>query len=124
MHGQINLVSELGRGTTTTFWIPFSKPQSTKRGSPLEGVGLVPERSGLLVSIPGCYSAPQSVVGDLQDMAPPLHLDSRTSTGSGLVSPGEEKTEDLVEKELDRKDVHVLIVEDKYVVIPIRMCSF
>lgn len=109
MHGEINLSSELGRGTTTTFWIPFHKPQSRKRGSPLVDANTAPNGYWSDETKSRCLSAPQSLAGDPhQNLAPP----SRTGTGSEPMSSEEGSNE-----EIDRKNIHVLIVEDKYVTI-------
>src|SRR3954470_22098676 len=35
MHGQIDLESRLGQGTTASFWIPFNKAPYQDDGSPL-----------------------------------------------------------------------------------------
>lgn len=125
MYGGIDLKSELGLGTTTRFWIPFNKPQSTKLGSPLKDARPVPERFHSNRSTPGCLSASQSVNGDLlQNMAPPDHLNSRTGTGLGPMSPERGPEDEPVHREIDRHNIHVLVVEDKYVVFPSRVCSF
>ena len=117
MHGEISLRSELGRGTTTTFWIPFNKPQSRKRSSPLANANSAPEGywSGMTKS--RCPSAPQSVVGDLHNVALPGHLNSRTGTGSETMSSEVDSNEGSVQQEIDRRTVHVLVVEDKYITI-------
>ncbi|KAI1485311.1 hypothetical protein F5X96DRAFT_674757 [Biscogniauxia mediterranea] len=43
MNGRITLQSTVGHGTTATFWIPFSKPQSPSASSLVE-VGHLPDR--------------------------------------------------------------------------------
>ena len=124
MRGEINLTSELGQGTTTTFWIPFNKPQSTERGSPFTDARPVPESFRSEMTAYKCHSATQSVNGDLQQNSiTRSHLNSRTSTGFGSMSPKEGSNESPIQEVVDRKDVHVLIVEDKYVVVQFRMCS-
>ncbi|KAL9136325.1 MAG: hypothetical protein Q9175_002470 [Cornicularia normoerica] len=116
MYGGIDLKSELGLGTTTTFWIPFNKPQSTKLGSPLKDARPVPERFHSNRSTPGCLSASQSVNGDLlQNMAPPDHLNSRTGTGLGPMSLERGPEDEPVHREIDRHNIHVLVVEDNAV---------
>lgn len=120
MHGDINLKSEFGLGTTTTFWIPFNKPRSSTLGSPLRDARPVPGSFRSDTSIPGCLSDAHSVDGDLQqNVAPPDHLNGRTGTGLGPMPPGEDPNEESVQREIDRGHVHVLVVEDKYVVISI-----
>ena len=124
MHGGISLRSELGRGTTTTFWIPFNKPHSTKHSLPVVDASSAPEGYWSDVMKSRCLSAPQSVVGDLQNVAPPNHLNSRTGTGSEPMSSGEGSNEGSSQQEIDRENVHVLIVEDKYVRVYSRISSF
>ena len=109
MHGEISLTSELGLGTTTTFWIPFNKPQSTKRRPPLAVTDSAPERLWTDVTgRSGCLSAPASS----------SHLNSQTRTGSEPTSSEEGSSEEPVQEEIDRNNTHVLVVEDKYVILP------
>lgn len=119
MHGGIDLKSELGQGTTAIFWIPFNKSQSTKLGSPLRDTKPVSEAFRSDTSMNGRYSTTQIVVGDsLQNAVPPGHLSSRTGTGLEATNSEERLSEDSVQREVDRKSIHVLVVEDKYVEIP------
>ena len=113
MHGEINLLSELGQGTTTTFWIPFNKPQITKRNLPLVDSRPVPERFQADETYPGCRSSTQSVIADMQVMTPPAIVDSRARDSLGPIPLEEVLNEGLVQQEVDRKNVHVLVVEDK-----------
>lgn len=122
MHGEINLRSELGQGTTTTFWIPFNKTQATKLGSPLIDARSVPEMSRSDTSRDRCFSAPQSVVEDSLQSTP-SHFISRSGSGLGAMTPEEGSIQESVQQEVDRKSIHVLVVEDKYVAIPSRVCS-
>ena len=118
MHGEISLTSELGQGTTTTFWIPFNKPQSTDRSLPLADTSSAPERLWSDVTRrSGCPSAPQSVVGDPQNRASSTHLNGKTQNSSEPTSSEEGSSEEPVQEEVDRKNTHVLIVEDKYVIL-------
>ena len=118
MHGGISLTSELGIGTTTKFWIPFSKPQSTKLSSPDLAARSIPERFGSEKSIPGCFSASQSVGGDIAQYETPLSdLSGGIGTGERPVPPEKGPSEDSVQQEVDRKSIHILVVEDKYVVV-------
>ena len=114
MHGEISLTSELGQGTTTTFWIPFNKPQTTKRSPPLADTSSAPARLWSDVTgRSGCLSAPQSVVGDPQNRASSGPLNSQTQTSLESTSSEEGSNE-----EIDRNNTHVLVVEDKYVILP------
>ena len=124
MHGDINLTSELGQGTTTTFWIPFNKAQSTKHSPHLVDATSAPERLCSNVTKSRCLPNSPSVIGHvLQNVAPPSPLISRTGTHSEPMSSGQDSNEEPVQQEIDRKTVHVLIVEDKYVTVPSRRCS-
>ena len=117
MHGEISLTSEIGQGTTTTFWIPFNKPQSTKR-TPLADTNFAPEKTWFDVTRrSGCHSATQSVAEDPQNRASSNHLNSQTRTSSEPTSSGEASSEEPVQEEIDRANTHVLVVEDKYVIL-------
>ena len=112
-------------GTTTKFWIPFNKPHSTKFGSPDLAARSVPERFRSDKSIRGCFSASQSVNGDVAHYETPLsRLSGGNGTGVGPVPPGEGLSEEPVQQEVDRKSIHILVVEDKYVVISSCACTF
>ena len=118
MHGGISLTSELGVGTTTKFWIPFNKAHSTKFSSPDLAAGSIPERFGSQKSIPGCPSASQSVSGDVaHDQTPLSGLSGGIGPGVGAVPPEEGPSEDSLQQEVDRENIHILVVEDKYVVV-------
>ena len=105
-------------GTTTKFWIPFNRPHSTKFGSPDLAARSIPERIRPEQSIPGCFSASQSVSGDVAHYETPLGGSSGgIGTGMGPVPPEEGPSEDSAQQEVDRKNIHILVVEDKYVVL-------
>ena len=124
MHGDINLTSELGQGTTTTFWIPFNKVQSTKHSPHLVDAASAPERLCSNVTKSRCLPTPPSVIGHLlRNVAPPSPLISRTGSYPEPMSSGQDSNEEPVQQEIDRKTVHILIVEDKYVTIPSHRCS-
>ena len=113
------MVSELGQGTTTTFSIPFNKPQSNQPGSPFMDARPRSEKFSSNRGIPGCFSATPSINGDLgQNSSPSRHLNSRTTTDVGWSPPEEGSKGEPIQQEIDRKSVHVLLVEDKYVTIP------
>ena len=119
MHGEISLTSELGQGTTTTFWIPFNKLQSTKRRPPLSNTNSAPERLWSDVTRrSGCLSAPQSVDGDLRNRTSFSRPNSQNRTSSERTSFEEGSSDEPVQEEIDRNNTHVLIVEDKYVILP------
>lgn len=117
MHGAIDLKSKFGQGTTAIFWIPFNKSRSANLGSPLVDTRPVPEVLRRDTSTTGHRTPPHIVVGDaLQNAAPPGHLSSGTGNGLEVVTPGIYLSEESVQQEVDRKNIHVLVVEDKYVV--------
>ena len=111
-------------GTTTKFWIPFNKPQSTKFSSPDVAAISIPERFRSETSIPGCSSASQSVSGDVAHYEnPPSRLSGRIGTDVGPVPLEEVPGEDSVQQEVDRKNIQILVVEDKYAVISFCACT-
>ena len=124
MRGRISLESELGKGTKATFWIPFNKAQFTNRQSPLVDLGAIPDRLKSEMSVSGCTSdyvngsvtPPISPSSESLNIKPghrkqisgslPVH-----SPPSGDGSDVERSIEDI-----DRKETHVLVVEDKYMI--------
>ena len=121
MHGEIHLNSELGRGTKATFWIPFNKPQFTGGSSPLVDLGSIPDRLMSEMSVSGCASdrlggsntPPMSPLGDVLGI--PGSHDKNSRCGSGFDTPLSRDALDLEPgpQDLDRKGIHVLVVEDK-----------
>ena len=116
MHGQITLESALDRGTTATFSIPFNRPQYPNRDSPLIDIGSLPTRLQSDISVSGCGSdeilsntPPQSPldVSSLKKLSRSLQFNSNAS--SRTVDSGQT----MEAKGLDRKRIHVLVVEDK-----------
>lgn len=110
MNGQISLESLLGVGTKATFSIPFNKPQYRNGTATL--VSLVPDPQ-LTMSVSGCTSAD----GRGNGTPPPCNLDllkSQQNCNHGkqaLRSANSNQETSL--SELDRKNTHVLVVEDK-----------
>lgn len=124
MNGQINLESSLGTGTKATFSIPFNKPQFRNGSAPL--IDLVPDRH-LAMSMSGCTS------NEERGSSPPpqsphdsLGADKLFQNGNHgkpaapFVIPNRETNLPLAE----RKKIHVLVVEDKYVVFVFHHTSF
>ena len=120
MHGEITLDSTLGVGTCATFSIPFHKPQFRSGTSPLINLEPIPPRLQSDLSLSSCTSENGSVT-------PPSTSTKTVEKGSGLEkdrpksrrSPGAFPTSLHAEglSEAERRDVHVLVVEDKYVAI-------
>ena len=119
MHGQIALDSELGRGTKARFWIPFNKSQFPLRDSPLVQLDSIPTRLQSEMSMSGRASEARS-----SDGTPPIspgadsigvrgHRKQQHSRNGSLNSPMGLNEE--IMPEIDRKRIHVLVVEDKYV---------
>lgn len=113
MRGEIELVSKLGFGTTTTFCLPFHKTQLKLSRSPPSSF-----RPDLKTLQQGLFDlAPTSGlenIGDSTKPAKPHPLQKTTITLGQETSPGdpflEEGSEGL---DIDRGGVHVLVVEDK-----------
>jgi PAS domain S-box-containing protein len=112
MHGDIDLDSVLGQGTTATFWIPFSKAPYQDDGSPLIDLSSIPDRLQSDVSV-SC--------GSSNDHTPPqtpkLHTVSPNVHGQGGSSPSAANSSisdhSISLPESERKKVQVLVVEDK-----------
>lgn len=111
MHGEIRLESEIGQGTTTTFWVPFHRATT-------------PEASSLMkIKIDHCIpsshhliSNPASVqpVQKIEHMEVPKMHRMNASEPTLLVPPTTEiVTQVSSSKEQDRKNIKVLVVEDK-----------
>lgn len=129
MHGQITLDSTLGSGTKATFSIPFNKPQFTNGPTPLIDIGSIPDRLQSEFSVSGCTSdydhgsstPPQSPV---EMLGVNKHLSHRQHTEHGLSissAPNSDSEANLLES--DRKNIHVLVVEDKYVINICVLCQ-
>lgn len=121
MHGQIALDSSLGIGTAATFSIPFSKPHFVNGPTPLISIGSIPDRLQSDLSVSGCTSehdrgsstppqSPLEMLGTHKHAALSQHAD-RGSSASLNILPDLE----ACLSESDRHNIHVLVVEDKYV---------
>lgn len=119
MNGTITLESSLGSGTKATFSIPFNKPQFRNGLSPL--IGLVPDRL-LELSVSGCASSEGR--GSTSATPPPSPQEAlrvgkalhNNQNGNHRVLPsGVIPNSEPSLLEADRKNTHVLVVEDKYV---------
>jgi PAS domain S-box-containing protein len=112
MHGDIDLNSVLGQGTTATFWIPFSKAPYQDDGSPLIDLSSIPDRLQSDVSV-SC--------GSSDDHTPPqtpnLHNASIKVHGRGGSSPSVVNSSipdhSISLSDSERNKVQVLVVEDK-----------
>lgn len=121
MRGEIKLESELGRGTKATFWIPFNKPQFTGRNSPLIDIGSIPDRLQSELSVSGCASdqrsgsttPPQSPAVDSSGAVVNHHGKRRFDSQTMQSQPPGVSAQEEAAQDVDRKQVHVLVVEDK-----------
>lgn len=128
MNGEIKLESELGRGTKTTFSIPFHKAHVGQGDLPSVGLGSDPAtpgriRANLVVS--GEVSDGPSGTGDAwQNLPTELQAQAQSPLESDCVSKTETlrwkpiAVTDTTDREIsqhavDRKSIHVLVVEDK-----------
>lgn len=107
MKGQIWLDSKLGQGTTATFWIPFARASYSDDGSPLIDLASIPDRLQSDVSVS---------IGSSEDHIPPLTPRDSLNGHSRVQSfPIGGKVPDHLTNipESERKNTHVLVVEDK-----------
>ena len=109
MHGDIDLESKLGQGTTATFWIPFSKAPYQDDGSPLVDLSSIPDRLQSDVSV-SC--------GSSEDHTPPLTPklgNGSAMRGDSLSSVLNSSLSDHLNSlsDTERNKVEVLVVEDK-----------
>jgi PAS domain S-box-containing protein len=109
MKGQIWLDSKLGQGTTATFWIPFARASYSDDGSPLVDLASIPDRLQSDASVS---------VGSSEDHTPPLTPRDSVNGHSRMQSfPLGGKLPDHLTSipESERKNTHVLVVEDNHI---------
>ena len=116
MHGKITLDSVLGSGTKATFSIPFNKPQFGGR-SPLVGLDSIPDRLRSEMSVSACASdREQHSPGSCVESPPSGQIKAHTSVSSDPQIPPSLLLDQETNLSTDeRKNIHVLVVEDKYV---------
>ncbi|KAI1323554.1 hypothetical protein F5Y16DRAFT_336228 [Xylariaceae sp. FL0255] len=115
MKGKIELQSSAGNGTTATFWIPFTKPQTPERAA-LVDIGPLPDRLQSELSASCNSSEPEhylnSPISDvkhsssLPDMSRPKGRPRATPLPLHLVADG-----DTLSMQ-ERANIQVLVVED------------
>ncbi|KAJ2895643.1 Two-component system protein A [Zalerion maritima] len=108
MHGRITLDSQLGCGTTASFWIPFNKPQGPQIG--VVGVDALPQRLQSDISV-SCNSGSDP---DPMNVATTPTLEAAQDKGRSplrTVTLGD--AEDLSPSE--RAKMHILVVEDNQI---------
>ncbi|KAF2835529.1 hypothetical protein M501DRAFT_988825 [Patellaria atrata CBS 101060] len=118
MHGEIELDSKLGVGTSAWFWIPFSKAQDSADGSPLIELGSIPDRlrSDMSVSVGsseggGSQLSPKNSIKKINNS-----MQSKLSreTTPPIMRALHEETMNLQESS-ERQNIHILIVEDNHI---------
>lgn len=110
MHGEIELESRLGQGTKAAFWIPFNKAQYQPEGTPLIDIDAIPDRLQSDVSV-SCGSSEEP--GGTPPMTPAGRPPS-IGSASGPLNFHHVLPDHLFSlSDAERKDVHVLVVEDK-----------
>ena len=115
MRGTIDLESTLGNGTKATFSIPFNKPQFRGGNAPLVSLDLIPDRLQGELSVSGRGSEhsprnPSPPVNATPSVVPKVR---KSSSGDepAIKSRPQEPNDDV--SKLERKKIHILIVEDK-----------
>ena len=119
MHGEITLDSVLGTGTKATFSIPFNKAQFRGGSAPLIDIGSIPERLQSEASVSGCGSDPErvSTTPPISPLDAPIHKRHQPSLSSDAIPIRPPLTAVPVDNEnalheSDRKNTHILVVED------------
>ena len=120
MHGGIELKSELGRGTNTTFWICFHKPQLRAAVQPPIKLRPIPSRLEPEPSTTERHFRDQNT-GDarleISSVAPNPSLANAALDAYQLftaIKPASRTEEEpLSVHDIDRKKIHILVVEDK-----------
>ena len=115
MKGQIWLDSKLGQGTTATFWVPFNKAPSKDGGSPLVNLESIPDRlqSDISVSCGSSEGHTPPLTPQISNGHARIRSLSKTHIPDHLMSLSDSQ----------RQKVHILVVEDKYVLYVPRDCS-
>lgn len=111
MKGRITLDSNLGMGTTATFWIPFSKPQGAQRMDGLVEIGALPDRLASEMSV-SCNSSEYEQLSS----TPPASSEFLSDKHGFPKRQRSTRTPPTSEFDLsaaERSKIHVLVVEDK-----------
>lgn len=120
MHGDIFLDSKLGVGTIATFWIPFKRCEFVPNAGPLVDISTIPDRlqSELSISVSSSDDrggTPPITPVDGHGKVSSSHHRSYSGNlpvqRTGLIS-----VDDVTQlSESERKDIHVLVVEDNQI---------
>ena len=113
MHGTISLQSKLDQGTIATFSVPFNKPQFQRATVPLVNLGALPDRfhSGL-----SCTTSSRGTDTNAGRTSPPLRppaVEDFVNADASTHQPGHSAAPSHTPlSEAQRKEFHVLVVED------------
>lgn len=112
MRGNIALESRLGQGTVATFWIPFHKAPYQTAESPVIDIGSIPDRLQNDMSVSRASS--DNSAPPTPTKMNPNHSRGHSRGASNGTNTAFWYAEDLVHEsaEIDRRNVHVLVVED------------
>ncbi|KAL8805380.1 MAG: hypothetical protein Q9200_005446 [Gallowayella weberi] len=119
MHGEISLESALDSGTKATFSIPFNKSQFPN-SAPLVDIGALPIHLQSDISVSGCASDDRSTKSvpqsPLEPSGPGQTNRLRPSGSHESQTPSQAVETDSEElQKMDRKNIHVLVVEDNMI---------
>jgi signal transduction histidine kinase len=113
MNGRMEMESEVGSGTTVTFWIPFTKVQGRHRKKQLVEIDPLPDRLQSEMSV-SCNSS------EYEQFHVSPQSDNIQSPFDKFKSPRRKsstRTPPVAEEELlpisERSKIHVLVIEDK-----------
>lgn len=113
MHGDVKLQSQIGVGTKATFWIPFKKAEYLgSNASPLVSLASIPDRLQSDVSIASSddrHTPPVTPSAIHQSNTPRKSVSGVTGASTESSAPSDTLAE------AERKDFHILVVEDKSV---------
>jgi len=112
MHGRIQLESQLGQGTTATFWIPFNKPQFHD-GAALIDIGSLPDRLQSEMSVSCSSSDFDMVKGAVTPPTSSFMDKAKTQIQPRSFSMTHPVSLELEMSPAERSEVKILLVEDK-----------
>ena len=116
MHGTIWLDSVLGSGTIATFTIPFTKPQYAGSTAPFVDASTLSDRLRSEPSVSGCNSDSDLTHNGFPQDTSDEPRESQVRWKTKVQRPSlaaTSKGRPTVLTEADRKNTHVLVVEDK-----------
>ncbi|KAF2636699.1 putative histidine kinase group protein-like protein [Massarina eburnea CBS 473.64] len=112
MRGSIGLESKLGQGTTATFSIPFNRASYGDDSSPLIDLASIPDRLQSDVSV----SVSCSTTGSSGEHTPPLTPKQHNGVATKVHAINSSIPDHLINlTEHERKNIHILVVEDNQI---------